>query len=196
VPRIAADRSRAAPVSRGQVARRQRILAAAAELGASADFDRVQMLEVASDAEVAIGTLYRYFPSKTHLFAAVFAAEITRCTERDWPRGGADPVADVAEGLVMLTRRLLQRPQLCAAMVRASAASFAAKGTAEAELAEAALFQAILGTIGGGAAPGVVRLLVYGWWGVLVSCLRLTTSAAQAEAELRLATQLILGTSQ
>jgi AcrR family transcriptional regulator len=178
------------------VARRERILAAAAELGASADFDRVQMLEVASEAEVAIGTLYRYFPSKTHLFAAVFAAEITRCTERDWPRGGTDPVADVAEGLVVLTRRLLQRPQLCAAMVRASAASFAAQGTAEAELAEAALFQAILGTVGNGTTPGVVRLLVYGWWGVLVSCLRLTTSAAQAEAELRLATQLILGRSQ
>ena len=106
MPRIAADRSRAAPVSRGQVARRQRILAAAAELGASADFDRVQMLEVAGEADVAIGTLYRYFPSKTHLFAAVFAAEITRCTEHDWPRGGTDPVADVAEGLVMLTRRL------------------------------------------------------------------------------------------
>jgi len=31
---------------------------------------------------------------------------------------------------------------------------------------------------------------------VLVSCLRLTTSATQAEAELRLATRLILGRSQ
>jgi AcrR family transcriptional regulator len=37
--------------------RRERILDAAAELAAAADYDRVQMVDIAKSAGVAIGTL-------------------------------------------------------------------------------------------------------------------------------------------
>src|SRR3954470_14330144 len=53
-----------------QRARRRRILRAAADLASEGGFDAVQMREVAERADVALGTLYRYFPSKIHLLVA------------------------------------------------------------------------------------------------------------------------------
>ncbi|MCD9624301.1 TetR/AcrR family transcriptional regulator [Rhabdothermincola salaria] len=57
----------------GQRARRARIIAAALDLLGDADYERIQIRMVAERAGVALGTLYRYFPSKEHLFAAALA---------------------------------------------------------------------------------------------------------------------------
>jgi AcrR family transcriptional regulator len=54
-----------------QLARRERIVDAAAQLLAGQDYDHVQIRDVAQSAGVALGTLYRYFSSKEHLYAAV-----------------------------------------------------------------------------------------------------------------------------
>src|SRR3954471_21304536 len=59
---------RAIPAS--QLARRERILDAAVELATEGGYDAVQMREVAERADVALGTVYRYFPSKVHLLVA------------------------------------------------------------------------------------------------------------------------------
>src|SRR4051794_32884024 len=59
-----------------QRARRRRILRAAADLATEGGFDAVQMREVAERADVALGTLYRYFPSKIHLLVSVLADEM------------------------------------------------------------------------------------------------------------------------
>jgi TetR/AcrR family transcriptional regulator, cholesterol catabolism regulator len=56
-----------------QFARRQRIVRAGLRALANSDYDQVKISEVARDAGVALGTVYRYFASKEHLFAAVFA---------------------------------------------------------------------------------------------------------------------------
>ena len=56
----------------GQRARRERIVRAGLHKLAADDYDKVKISDVAVDAGVAIGTLYRYFSSKEHLFAAVF----------------------------------------------------------------------------------------------------------------------------
>ena len=68
----------AAPSSPSQRERYQRILHAAAMLGTRTEFERVQMQDVAVEAGVAIATLYRYFPSKVHLFVAILNAEVSR----------------------------------------------------------------------------------------------------------------------
>lgn len=194
--RIAEARPPAAPVSKDQVARREAIIGVAAELGARAGFDHVQMNEVARDAGVAIGTLYRYFPSKTHLFAAVWEAQVSSFIEREWPPAGRDPISAVGAALVALSRRLLERPRLCAAMVQASAASYAKDATDEAQRAETSIYQAILETLGATSPTeedrSIVRLLVYSWWGVLVSSLSEKTSDERAESELRVAARLLL----
>ncbi len=57
-----------------QLARRARIIGAATELLEDRDYERVQIREVAERAEVALATLYRYFPSKEQLYAQVLLA--------------------------------------------------------------------------------------------------------------------------
>ncbi|GAA4616972.1 TetR family transcriptional regulator [Saccharopolyspora hordei] len=194
--RIAGPRPPASPVSEGQVARRDRILHAAAELGATADFDRVQMNEVAKDAGVAIGTLYRYFPSKTHLFAAVFEEQLSAFVDRLSPAGGEDLVADIGEVLVSSCHELLRRPRLCAAMVQSTAARYALEPFGAPE-GDSALYRAILRTLSRVAPDedvrSTVRLLVYSWWGVLVSSLSGKTPVEQAEADIRRAARLLIG---
>jgi TetR/AcrR family transcriptional regulator, cholesterol catabolism regulator len=55
-----------------QRARRERIVKAALRRLLSSDYESIKVSDVARDANVALGTLYRYFSSKEHLFAAVF----------------------------------------------------------------------------------------------------------------------------
>lgn len=59
------------PLTGAQQDRRQRILDAAAGLAMAGGYDAVQMRDVAARADVALGTLYRYFSSKDHLLSAV-----------------------------------------------------------------------------------------------------------------------------
>lgn len=58
-------------LSPGQAARRQRIVDAAKELLINQPYEQIQARDVASSAKVALGTLYRYFSSKEHLYAVV-----------------------------------------------------------------------------------------------------------------------------
>jgi AcrR family transcriptional regulator len=51
--------------------RRDRIIHVARQLLERAEYEKIQMRDVAEHAEVALGTVYRYFGSKEHLFAAV-----------------------------------------------------------------------------------------------------------------------------
>jgi AcrR family transcriptional regulator len=60
-----------AELPRGQQARRRRIVHAAGALLHEREYDAVQMRDVAEAAGVALATIYRYFTSKEHLYAAV-----------------------------------------------------------------------------------------------------------------------------
>jgi AcrR family transcriptional regulator len=54
-----------------QFARRERIVKVALNLLVNGDYEKIQMKDVAEGSDVALGTVYRYFTSKEHLFAAV-----------------------------------------------------------------------------------------------------------------------------
>ncbi|MCM2389645.1 TetR/AcrR family transcriptional regulator [Streptomyces albipurpureus] len=54
-----------------QLARRRRIIVGAMELLEREEYEQIQIRHVAEQAGVALGTLYRYFNSKEHLYAAV-----------------------------------------------------------------------------------------------------------------------------
>jgi len=85
-----------------QMERRQRILDAAKNLLRSNDYESIQIRDVASEANVALGTLYRYFSSKEHLYATVVY---------DWsvPFGAADEAVPDSLGTIeRVTRRLQQ----------------------------------------------------------------------------------------
>src|SRR4051812_16288504 len=86
--------------ARNQAARRERVIVAACDLAAEGGYDAVQMRDVASQADVALGTLYRYFPSKDHLLIAALAEQVSTLQRRlaqKPPRGpnAGDRVVDV-----------------------------------------------------------------------------------------------------
>src|SRR5258705_9517540 len=62
-------------LARSQAERRRRVLAATFELAADGGFDAVQMRDVAAAADVALGTVYRYFSSKERLLLEAMAEQ-------------------------------------------------------------------------------------------------------------------------
>ncbi len=117
---------------RDQFARRQRIVRAALRALASvgSDYDQVKISEVARDSGVALGTLYRYFASKEHLFAAVFVeweGALKKKLDKEPPRG--DTEADRLRDVFHRTIRAFQlQPQFyrVVMMLTATADTYAA----------------------------------------------------------------------
>src|SRR5436190_7482188 len=68
--------------SAAQRERRRRILDATLMLASKGGYEAVQMRAVAERADVALGTLYRYFPSKIHLLVTALARELERNQEK------------------------------------------------------------------------------------------------------------------
>ncbi|HEX6517391.1 MAG TPA: TetR family transcriptional regulator [Nocardioidaceae bacterium] len=101
--------------------RRRRILDATIALASHGGFEAVQMRAVAERADVALGTLYRYFPSKIHLLVSALGREFeearTGFERRALP---GDTAADrVMYVLSRVTRSLQRDPHLTEALTRA-----------------------------------------------------------------------------
>ena len=107
--------------SAAQRERRRRILDAATALAAKGGFERMQMRAVAERADVALGTLYRYFPSKIHLLVSVLALQFEQARDalERKPIPG-DTAADRVMYVLAKTTRSMQRdPNLTEALTRA-----------------------------------------------------------------------------
>ena len=107
--------------SAAQRDRRKRILDATIALASQGGFDAVQMRSVAEQADVALGTLYRYFPSKIHLLVSALQREFER-TEvalREKPVEGDTTADRVINVLKKTTRGMQSDPQLTEALTRA-----------------------------------------------------------------------------
>lgn len=107
--------------STAQRDRRKRILDATYELASEGGFDAVQMRAVAEAAEVALGTLYRYFPSKIHLLVSALGRQFetaeTSLVTRPVP--GDTPAERVIWVLKRTSRGLQGDPHLTEALTRA-----------------------------------------------------------------------------
>ena len=73
-----------------QRARYDRIIASAKELATEGGYDAVQMRAVAERSGVALGTVYRYFPSKNHLLVVATLQMFEQFAER-FPDFHVDP---------------------------------------------------------------------------------------------------------
>ena len=69
-------------LARSQAARRRRVIDATLELAAGGGFDAVQMRDVAAEAGVALGTVYRYFESKERLLLEANLEQVDALRER------------------------------------------------------------------------------------------------------------------
>ncbi|HKC28880.1 MAG TPA: cholesterol catabolism transcriptional regulator KstR [Jatrophihabitans sp.] len=107
--------------SSAQRDRRKRILDATLALASKGGYDAVQMRTVAERADVALGTLYRYFPSKIHLLVSAMARELESVRERTarLPVPGETPYDRLMFILSRITKAMQRDPQLTEAMTRA-----------------------------------------------------------------------------
>jgi AcrR family transcriptional regulator len=101
--------------------RRTRILEAAVALASEGGFEQMQMRVVAERADVALGTLYRYFPSKIHLLVSALGTQFEQAREAldRKPVPGDTPADRVMHVLGRTTRSLQRDPLLTEALTRA-----------------------------------------------------------------------------
>src|SRR3954453_13309673 len=94
--------------SAAQRDRRRRILEATLALASKGGYDAVQMRTVAERAEVALGTLYRYFPSKIHLLVSALSLELEALQDKleRKPIPGDTPHERMQFVLAMVTRAM------------------------------------------------------------------------------------------
>src|ERR1700755_3142855 len=109
--------------SEAQRERRKRILDATLAIASKGGYEAVQMRAVAERADVAVGTLYRYFPSKVHLLVSALGREFERIdakTDRATLSGGT-PYQRLNLTVGKLTRAMKRHPLRTEAMSRAHA---------------------------------------------------------------------------
>ncbi|MGV9254001.1 TetR family transcriptional regulator [Streptomyces sp. NPDC003697] len=186
----------APPLTERQEARRRRILRASAQLAGRGGFDAVQMREVAESSQVALGTLYRYFPSKVHLLVATMQDQLEHLhgTLRKNPPLGATPAERVSETLMRAFRALQREPYLADAMVRAL--TFADRGvSAEVDQVHRLTTAIVLEATGlQDPTPGqlsVVRVIEHTWHSALITWLSGRASIDQVGTDIETACRLI-----
>ncbi|WP_406412167.1 TetR family transcriptional regulator [Streptomyces halstedii] len=194
---MAADPGPPAPVlTPRQEARRRRILHAGAQLAGRGGFEAVQMREVADAAGVALGTLYRYFPSKVHLLVALMEDQLQRLHAALRRRPPSAGCADrrVAETLMRAFRALQREPHLADAMVRAL--TFADRGVSPEVDAVSRLTTAIILDAMRLEEPtrdqlAVVRVIEHTWLSALITWLSGRESIAQVRRDIETVCRLI-----
>jgi AcrR family transcriptional regulator len=178
--------------------RRKRILDATMALASKGGFDAVQMRAVAERADVALGTLYRYFPSKIHLLVTALIREFGRALERleRTPIPGETQADGVLYVLSRNTRSLQRDPQLTEAMTRAfmfADTSVAAEVTEVGRLLERMLTAAMGVEEPSEEDKAIARVIGDVWLSNLVAWVTHRASAEDVSNRLELTVRLLLG---
>jgi AcrR family transcriptional regulator len=178
--------------------RRKRILDATMALASKGGFDAVQMRAVAERADVALGTLYRYFPSKIHLLVTALIREFGRALERleRTPIPGETQAEGVLYVLSRNTRSLQRDPQLTEAMTRAfmfADTSVAAEVTEVGRLLERMLTAAMGVEEPSEEDKAIARVIGDVWLSNLVAWVTRRASAEDVSNRLELTVRLLLG---
>jgi TetR/AcrR family transcriptional regulator, cholesterol catabolism regulator len=107
--------------SEAQRERRKRILDATLAIASKGGYEAVQMRAVAERADVAVGTLYRYFPSKVHLLVSALGREFERIDAKNdrTAIGAGSPYQRLNQMISRLNRAMQRNPLLTEAMTRA-----------------------------------------------------------------------------
>ena len=181
-------------LTRSQVARRSRVVDAALELAAEGGYDAVQMRDVATRAQVALGTIYRYFSSKDQLLAAAlvqWSGDIERKLTQRPARG--DTASDRVIDVLRRTSRVMERnPRLMAALVTAIASPDPAVRECQHDVDQ------IMRTLVADAlaevadADGIIRVLSQVWFASLIGWVNGWNNAGMVGDELEQAARLLL----
>ena len=179
-----------------QVARRSRVIDAAMDLASEGGYDAVQMRDVAARAQVALGTIYRYFSSKDHLLAAcqveLWRAQVDRLTQR--PPEGDTPGDRVTAFLARAMRGASSEPERTAALITASSAPDPAVRDCQLEIM--AMIDGVLADAMGDIDPDrrdrIAITLRQLWFSWLLNWVNGWNDAATVDEQLESATRLLL----
>ncbi len=183
--------------SAAQRDRRKRILDATLALASKGGYEAVQMRTVAEQANVALGTLYRYFPSKIHLLVSALVREFER-TQQKLDRTtipGDTPYERMLFVLGRITKSMQRDPMLTEAMTRAfmfADPSAAAEVNTVARLMERTLTQAIHEGEPTADEVAIARIIGDVWLSNLVAWVTRRASADDVSNHLELAARLLL----
>jgi TetR/AcrR family transcriptional regulator, cholesterol catabolism regulator len=183
--------------SAAQRDRHRRILDATLALASKGGYEAVQMRTVAERADVALGTLYRYFPSKIHLLVSALAREIERNQEQldRKPIPGETPYERVMYVLGRTTRWMQREPMLIEAMTRAfmfADPSAANEVNTVARLMERMFTRAMHEGEPSADDIAVAQLIGDVWWSHLIRWVTRRASADDVSNHLELAARLLL----
>ncbi|KAF0847867.1 cholesterol catabolism transcriptional regulator KstR [Nocardia caishijiensis] len=182
--------------STAQRERRKRILDATLALASKGGYDAVQMRAVAERADVAVGTLYRYFPSKVHLLVSALAREFEQFESKRKPLAG-DGSSERMHGLLTQITRMMQRdPLLTEAMTRAfmfADASAAAEVDRVGKVMDRVFARAIADGEPTERQLAIARVISDVWLSNLVAWLTRRASATDVTERLELTVDLLLG---
>ena len=183
--------------SAAQRDRRKRILDATLALASKGGSEAVQMRTVAEQANVALGTLYRYFPSKIHLLVSALVREFER-TQQKLDRAtipGDTPYERMLFVLGRITKTMQRDPMLTEAMTRAfmfADPSAAAEVNTVARLMERTLTRAIHEGEPTADEVAIARIIGDVWLSNLVAWVTRRASADDVSNHLELAARLLL----
>lgn len=172
------------------------MLKAAVKLGSELDFERVQMQDIATESEVAIATLYRYFPSKVHLFVGVLKAEMDDVDPALFTVAeGQDPVVVTADLLNIFTRTMTRNSRLSMSMMQSIILSQSLDCPDRDDIEQQ--FLEMLLAIAGWEQPSEDQrrrcwLVIQAWFGVLITTMSGNRAPDIAEADIRRACELLL----
>ncbi len=183
--------------SAAQRERRKRILDATLALASKGGYDAVQMRTVAERADVALGTLYRYFPSKIHLLVAALTLEFERTQDKldRKPIPGDTPQDRILSVLSLVTRTMQREPMLTEAMTRAfmfADPSAAAEVNTVARQMERMFTRAMHDGEPSADEIAIARVIGDVWLSNLVAWVRRRASADDVTSHLELAVRLLL----
>ncbi|HYV78225.1 MAG TPA: cholesterol catabolism transcriptional regulator KstR [Streptosporangiaceae bacterium] len=183
--------------SAAQRERRQRILDATLALASKGGYEAVQMRAVAERANVALGTLYRYFPSKIHLLVSGLAREFERNQEKldRTTIPGTTPYERMLYVLSRITRTMQREPLLTEAMTRAfmfADPSAASEVNTVARLMEHMLTRAMHEGEPTADEIAIARVIGDVWLSNLVAWVTRRASADDVSRQLELAARLLL----
>jgi AcrR family transcriptional regulator len=184
--------------SSAQRDRRKRILDATLALASKGGYDAVQMRAVAERADVALGTLYRYFPSKIHLLVSALARELARTQDRTSrvPVPGESPFDRLMFILSRMTKAMQRDPQLTEAMTRAfmfADASAATEVDTVGRLMDRMIARAMTDGDPNEEQLAIARVISDVWLSNLVAWVTRRASAQDVATRLELTISLLLG---
>jgi AcrR family transcriptional regulator len=177
--------------------RRQRVVEAAVELASEGGYDTVQMRDVAARAGVALGTIYRYFPSKDQLLAAAQVAWARQLQERlgRRPPAGDDPLARLLDVIGRACRAIERNQQLSSALVTAIASPDPGVHPYQAEMNRIVtdMFSQALDGLDRERQAGVVRVLSNVWFAALIGWVHGWRQVRTIGDEMAFAADVLLG---